>query len=177
MASHDPATYRQQHVYDICMVRWRLLTSNADNYLRKLGTFISGRRPGASSRPLSCHGSLHSSNTAYRFQQTGTPKHPKLHDTIRNPWQFLRLGHISRHGPFTAPQLKVLQESISLSVFAIFSSFVLRERLRLRDALAFGLIFVGMGTTSALRYQTPICRRCCIGHDRASCTSRPSWSP
>ncbi len=50
---------------------------------------------------------------------------------------------MSRDGPFTAPQLKVLQESISLTVFAVFSVLVLKERLRLRDAVAFGLIFLG----------------------------------
>lgn len=61
-----------------------------------------------------------------------------------HPPMYLRYGHVSRDGPFTAPQLKVLQESISLSVFAIFSVLVLKERLRLRDAMAFGLIFLGM---------------------------------
>lgn len=55
-----------------------------------------------------------------------------------------RIGHVSRSGPFTAPQLKVLQECISLSVFALFSTLMLRERLRLRDGLAFALIFLGM---------------------------------
>ena len=32
-----------------------------------------------------------------------------------------RLGHISLGGAFTAPQLKMIQEAISLSVFIIFS--------------------------------------------------------
>ena len=52
-----------------------------------------------------------------------------------------RLGHVSFGGPFTAPQLKVMQEAITLTVFAVFSLAVLNERLRTTDILAFVLIF------------------------------------
>jgi hypothetical protein len=44
------------------------------------------------------------------------------------------------HGHFTATQLKVMQEVISLSVFAVFAFFYLRETPTWRTALAFLLI-------------------------------------
>src|SRR5688500_16997595 len=47
-----------------------------------------------------------------------------------------RLGH----GHFTATQLKVIQEVISLSVFAVFAYLYLRETPTWRTALAFLLI-------------------------------------
>lgn len=55
-----------------------------------------------------------------------------------------RIGHISQGGPYTAPQLKVLQEAITLAVFAVFSASVLGEKLRTQDAIAFLLIFAGV---------------------------------
>ncbi|MBI2826863.1 MAG: DMT family protein [Planctomycetia bacterium] len=47
-----------------------------------------------------------------------------------------RLGH----GQFTAPQLKIIQEIISISVFLIFSFLYLRESPRWTDWAAFALI-------------------------------------
>jgi uncharacterized protein (DUF486 family) len=44
------------------------------------------------------------------------------------------------HGHFTATQLKVIQEVVSLSVFAVFAYFYLRETPTWRTALAFALI-------------------------------------
>ncbi|GMV26273.1 MAG: membrane protein [Phycisphaerae bacterium] len=55
-----------------------------------------------------------------------------------------RVGHVSTGGPFTAPQLKVLQEAITLVVFAVFSVYVLKERLRPTDIIAFALVFAGV---------------------------------
>ncbi|MFT3687258.1 MAG: DMT family protein [Phycisphaerales bacterium] len=55
-----------------------------------------------------------------------------------------RLGHIKHGGIFTAPQLKIIQEGITLTVFAVFSVFVLQEKLRWTDWTAFGLIFAGV---------------------------------
>ncbi|HLO40416.1 MAG TPA: DMT family protein [Phycisphaerales bacterium] len=55
-----------------------------------------------------------------------------------------RLGHVSGGGPFTAPQLKVLQEAITLVVFGVFSVVVLKEKLRHADMVAFALIFAGV---------------------------------
>ena len=55
-----------------------------------------------------------------------------------------RVGHISHGGPFTAPQLKILQEGITLTVFAVFSIAVLHEKLRWTDVASLGLIFAGV---------------------------------
>lgn len=55
-----------------------------------------------------------------------------------------RLGHIAHGGPFTAPQLKILQEAITLVVFSVFSILVLKEKIRWNDAAAFLLIFAGV---------------------------------
>lgn len=55
-----------------------------------------------------------------------------------------RLGHIAWGGAFSAPQLKVIQEAVSLTVFAVFSAIVLRERLRFSDLCAFVLVFTGV---------------------------------
>jgi len=58
-----------------------------------------------------------------------------------------RIGHINFGGPLTAPQLKVIQEGITLTVFAIFSNRVLGENLRWNDVLAFSLIFAGVAVS------------------------------
>ena len=55
-----------------------------------------------------------------------------------------RLGHVGWGGPLGAPQLKVIQEAITLIVFAAFSTLVLGERLRGTDLAAFGLVMAGV---------------------------------
>ena len=55
-----------------------------------------------------------------------------------------RIGHVSQGGPFSAPQLKVLQEAITLTVFVVFAIVVLKERPRVNDYVAFGLILAGV---------------------------------
>lgn len=55
-----------------------------------------------------------------------------------------RLGHIEHGGTFTAPQLKIMQEGITLTVFAVFSIYVLNEKMRWTDIAAFTLIFAGV---------------------------------
>lgn len=59
-----------------------------------------------------------------------------------------RLGHASFGGPFTAPQLKVMQEAITLVVFAAFSILILHERLRWSDITAFVLVFAGVAVSA-----------------------------
>lgn len=59
-----------------------------------------------------------------------------------------RSGHIKHGGPFTAPQLKVIQEGISLAVFFVFSCVVLREAPTWRDGL--GMLLILAGVTVAL---------------------------
>lgn len=58
-----------------------------------------------------------------------------------------RLGHANFGGPFTAPQLKVIQEAITLVIFGIFSTLVLRERLKWNDLVAFALVFVAVAVS------------------------------
>jgi uncharacterized protein (DUF486 family) len=55
-----------------------------------------------------------------------------------------RLGHIGQGGPFTAPQLKIIQEAITLTVFGVFAAVVLKEKLRWNDGVAFGLILAAV---------------------------------
>ena len=55
-----------------------------------------------------------------------------------------RMAHVSNGGAFSAPQLEIIQEGLTLAVFAVFSTFVLGERLRWTDYVAFGLIMAGV---------------------------------
>ena len=48
------------------------------------------------------------------------------------------------YGQFTATQLKIMQEVISLSVFAGFAWLYLGERLRWNTAVSFGLIIAAV---------------------------------
>ncbi len=48
------------------------------------------------------------------------------------------------HGQFSAPQLKILQEVITLVVFSVFSVFYLREFLRWNDVVAFLLVLAAV---------------------------------
>ncbi len=49
------------------------------------------------------------------------------------------------HGPFSAPQLKIIQEIISISVFVVFCASYLREPIRWNHAVAFALILAAAG--------------------------------
>ncbi|TVQ33193.1 MAG: hypothetical protein EA376_03565 [Phycisphaeraceae bacterium] len=62
-----------------------------------------------------------------------------------------RIGHVNFQGPFTAPQLKVLQEAITLVVFTIFCIVYLKEKIRLNDVAAFALIFLAVIVSMAGR--------------------------
>jgi uncharacterized protein (DUF486 family) len=55
-----------------------------------------------------------------------------------------RLGHANFGGPLSAPQLKVIQEAVTLIVFGVFSVLVLKERLRTNDLVAFGLVLLAV---------------------------------
>jgi uncharacterized protein (DUF486 family) len=58
-----------------------------------------------------------------------------------------RIGHINHGGPFSAPQLKIIQEAITLTVFGLFTMFILHEKPRPRDWLAFALILAAVALT------------------------------
>jgi hypothetical protein len=53
-----------------------------------------------------------------------------------------RIGH-GQEG-FSAPQLKIIQEVISITVFVLFSFLYLREAPRATDWIAFGLILAAV---------------------------------
>lgn len=55
-----------------------------------------------------------------------------------------RLGHQGLGGPFTASQLKVLQEAITLVVFVGFATLILKEKPRPNELLAFGLVLLAV---------------------------------
>jgi hypothetical protein len=65
-----------------------------------------------------------------------------------------RAGHITFGGPFTAPQLKVIQEAITLVVFTVFTVAVLKEKPRWNDMLAFGLVFAAVAVSVLGRAKT-----------------------
>lgn len=62
-----------------------------------------------------------------------------------------RIGHVAFGGPFTASQLKVLQEAITLTVFVGFAILVLGERPRVNDYIAFALILAGVAVAMSGR--------------------------
>ena len=58
-----------------------------------------------------------------------------------------RMGHGDHGGPFTLPQLKILQEAITLLVFTVFTVYVAKEKMRVNDAVAFGLTFASVAVS------------------------------
>ncbi|MBI5866644.1 MAG: DMT family protein [Planctomycetes bacterium] len=58
-----------------------------------------------------------------------------------------RVGHVDFGGPYSAAQLKVLQEAITLVIFSMFAIWILKEPLRWNDVLAFALIFAGVAVS------------------------------
>lgn len=66
-----------------------------------------------------------------------------------------RLGHANFGGPLSAPQLKVMQEAITLVVFGVFSMLVLKERLRWNDLVAFGLVFAAVAVSVLFNRNPP----------------------
>jgi uncharacterized protein (DUF486 family) len=65
-----------------------------------------------------------------------------------------RLGHVSLGGPFTAPQLKLIQETIALLVFLVFSLVVLKEAPRWQDYVGMLLIVTGLGVALSGRHES-----------------------
>lgn len=58
-----------------------------------------------------------------------------------------RLGHVEHGGAFTLPQLKVIQEAITLGVFLLFTVWIAHERPRTTDFVAFLLIFAAVAVS------------------------------
>jgi uncharacterized protein len=63
-----------------------------------------------------------------------------------------RLGH----GYFSAPQLKILQEVISITAFVAFNAVYLKDRIRGTDWMAFGLIVLAVLVMMAPRISAAI---------------------
>jgi uncharacterized protein (DUF486 family) len=55
-----------------------------------------------------------------------------------------RLGHVDHGGPMTLPQLKIIQEGITIVVFLAFTVYVAGERPRGTDLVGFGIVFLGV---------------------------------
>ncbi|MBK7406035.1 MAG: DMT family protein [Phycisphaerales bacterium] len=66
-----------------------------------------------------------------------------------------RIGHIDHGGPFSAPQLKIIQEAITFTVFIAFTLLILKERPQARDYLAMALIFAGVAVAMIGRAAPP----------------------
>jgi len=62
-----------------------------------------------------------------------------------------RIGHFAHGGPFTAPQLKIIQEAITLTVFTVFTIWILKEKPRPNDYIAFALIMAAVVVSMAGR--------------------------
>lgn len=58
-----------------------------------------------------------------------------------------RIGHVNFGGPLSAAQLKIIQEAITLIVFTFFAVWVLKEKLRTTDMIAFALVFAGVAVS------------------------------
>ncbi len=55
-----------------------------------------------------------------------------------------RMGHIDHGGPLTLPQLKIIQEAITLAVFLVFTMYVAGEKPRGTDLAAMGLVVLAV---------------------------------
>ena len=55
-----------------------------------------------------------------------------------------RMGHMDHGGTMTLPQLKILQEVITLAVFLAFTTYVAGEKPRGTDLVAMGLVACAM---------------------------------
>jgi uncharacterized protein (DUF486 family) len=66
-----------------------------------------------------------------------------------------RVGHVGSGGPFTLPQLKIMQEAVTITVFLVFTMLVMGEKPRWTDGAAFVLIFAGVAVAMLGRHVDP----------------------
>lgn len=59
-----------------------------------------------------------------------------------------RMGHVDHGGPFRLPELKIIQEVITLVVFSVFTIIIAKERLRPTDVIAFLLVFAAVAVSA-----------------------------
>lgn len=55
-----------------------------------------------------------------------------------------RIGSSDFGGPLSTPQLKIIQEAVTLVVFSLVTILVLKERVRATDYIAFGLVIAAV---------------------------------
>src|SRR5262245_28266909 len=67
-------------------------------------------------------------------EEAGDEVSPRRDSTLSRWWR----------AEFTAPQLKILQEVITICVFIVFNFLYLQERIRSTDFAAFGLILAAV---------------------------------
>ena len=58
-----------------------------------------------------------------------------------------RFGHTDHGGTLTLPQLKIIQEAITLIVFTAFTLLVAHEKLRANDIVAMALVLAAVVVT------------------------------
>ena len=83
-----------------------------------------------------------------------------------------RIGHLAYGGPFSAPQLKIIQEAVTFAVFLAFTLLILKERPRTNDYVAMLLIFLGVavamvGKPALLVPETGESAHATVGRDAA----------
>lgn len=66
-----------------------------------------------------------------------------------------RYGHWEHGGAFTLPQLKVIQEAITLVVFTAFAVWIAREKPRGTDYAAFALVLLAVAVSMWGRRTAP----------------------
>ena len=66
-----------------------------------------------------------------------------------------RLGHRDFGGVFTLPQLKIMQEAITLIVFTLFVLLMTKERVRTTDYIAMGLVLLAVVVSVLGRADAP----------------------
>jgi uncharacterized protein (DUF486 family) len=84
-----------------------------------------------------------------------------------------RIGHVDYGGPLTLPQLKVIQEAITLGVFVLFTIWVAGEKPRANEMAAFGLIFAAVAL--ACGGEAPGVDGCHAPSARNAGTTWPAW--
>jgi uncharacterized protein (DUF486 family) len=55
-----------------------------------------------------------------------------------------RIGHVDHGGPLSLPQLKFIQEGITIAVFLGFTVWIAKEPPSGTDLIGFGIVFVGV---------------------------------
>jgi uncharacterized protein (DUF486 family) len=58
-----------------------------------------------------------------------------------------RVGSLRFGGPFSTPQLKIVQEAVSITIFVVYSMVALNERPKWTDVVGFVLIFLGVAVS------------------------------